>query len=75
MPSNRIKRRATIAVTFLYGKAWREQYLLDLINNPTVAGLAARSRGFSGRRLGEALRRKMTRNRRGQNSGRQDTPG
>jgi 2-methylcitrate dehydratase PrpD len=32
----------TIAVTFLFGKAWREQYTLDLINDPTVAGLAAK---------------------------------
>ena len=32
----------TIAVTFLFGKAWREQYTLDLIKDPAVSGLAAK---------------------------------
>jgi 2-methylcitrate dehydratase PrpD len=32
----------TIAVTFLFGKAWREQYTLDLINDPAVISLAAK---------------------------------
>ncbi len=32
----------TIAVTFLFGKAWREQYTLDLINDPVVSALAAK---------------------------------
>jgi 2-methylcitrate dehydratase PrpD len=32
----------TIAVTFLFGKAWREQYTLELINDPVVSGLAAK---------------------------------
>ncbi len=29
-------------MTFLFGKAWREQYTLDLINDPVVSALAAK---------------------------------